>query len=765
MKQRQDRELPNPPGPGARTTGSDGFRYRAFISYSHEDQPWANWLIKALETYRVPQRLLDAETSADPLPRRLTPIFRDRDELASASDLGDTIRGALADSANLIVICSPASANSHWVNEEIRAFQELGRNKRIFCLIVAGEPNASALPGQEYKECLAPALRQSHDASGASTHHYIEPAAADVRPGMDSKTAARLKLVAGLLGVGLDNLRRRDHQRRARRMVAVTALALVVTAVTTTLAITAFIARQSAKTAQKTAERRQKQAEDLVNFMLGDLNEKLTEVGRLDIMQSVDDKAMDYFALLPVTDVTDRSLSLRAMALQKIGLVRMSQGHFDKALKSFQLALDTNKQRLHKLPGDATRLEDYGYSLTYVGYAFYFKNDLAQAERYFQSAFKALDRALSTQPGDSDIQKKLVEVLNNLAQIQGLRNKPVQALANYEQQIALVNKLLARSPDDTRYITMRTWTGINISGLEFEQGQLSHSIRDLRDTLYFLLPIVAHDPHNRAILDVLEVSNAKFAQTLHAVGRHRLALQYIQRAVDTGDSQVRFDPKNLTWKLQLSLYSIWQARWQLETRPESPSARIALEQQRQMLAHLLTSNTKSTSVQRLLALTYLSQASAALANGHNRLAETKARLALSTLGPLSRYTRDQAKATRTACSAELLLHQLDRSKSQRAHALRALQLIEPSARNSKDPRNLSLWVAALLETGRRKQALPIVRELRKMGYRTPVLVALLARRHLSFAPSPDIEARLNTLLASRPGSTGTNSSRANTSKN
>ena len=72
-------------------TGSPGFRYYAFISYSHQDKTWADWLHKALETYAVPKRLVGQITTTGPIPRRLTPIFRDRDELASAHDLGRKI--------------------------------------------------------------------------------------------------------------------------------------------------------------------------------------------------------------------------------------------------------------------------------------------------------------------------------------------------------------------------------------------------------------------------------------------------------------------------------------------------------------------------------------------------------------------------------------------------------------------------------------------------------------------------------------------------
>ena len=122
---------------------SDSYRYRAYVSYSHHDEKWASWLHRKLESYRVPTRLVGLKTPAGTIPKRIAPIFRDREELPSATDLGEVVNKALRDSANLIVICSPHAVASHWVNEEILTFKRLGRTDRIFCFIVAGEPNVA----------------------------------------------------------------------------------------------------------------------------------------------------------------------------------------------------------------------------------------------------------------------------------------------------------------------------------------------------------------------------------------------------------------------------------------------------------------------------------------------------------------------------------------------------------------------------------------------------------------------------------------------
>src|SRR5205085_12518661 len=118
-------------------------RYWAFISYSSKDTDQAVWLHRRLENFRVPRALVGRPGRDRSIPRSLFPIFRDRDELPMSADLGSTINDALRASCYLIVLCSPDSATSRWVDEEVRYFKSIGREDRILAVILRGEPNAS----------------------------------------------------------------------------------------------------------------------------------------------------------------------------------------------------------------------------------------------------------------------------------------------------------------------------------------------------------------------------------------------------------------------------------------------------------------------------------------------------------------------------------------------------------------------------------------------------------------------------------------------
>ncbi|MDQ3938386.1 MAG: TIR domain-containing protein [Chloroflexota bacterium] len=174
--------------------------YAAFVSYSHAplDRRWASWLQRALETYRLPGALVQTGQ-----PRRLGRVFRDEEELGASSDLSGRIDAALKRSRFLVVVGSPRSAQSRWVNEEVRRFQSHASPDRVLALLIEGEPS-TAFP---------PALRE------------VEPLAADVRQiaggsARSRRRTARLKLVAALLDLPFDTLRRRDDERTRRRLAA-----------------------------------------------------------------------------------------------------------------------------------------------------------------------------------------------------------------------------------------------------------------------------------------------------------------------------------------------------------------------------------------------------------------------------------------------------------------------------------------------------------------------------------------------------------------
>ena len=141
---------------------------------------------------------------------------------------------ALEDSACQVVICSPNAARSHWTNEEVKTYKRLGRENRVFCLIVDGEPGTD-------QECFPEAVRFHMGADGELSGELAEPIAADARPHADGKFNAKLKLIAGMLGVGFDDLKQRELVRQKKRKAAISVASIAGAFVATALAYSVYL--------------------------------------------------------------------------------------------------------------------------------------------------------------------------------------------------------------------------------------------------------------------------------------------------------------------------------------------------------------------------------------------------------------------------------------------------------------------------------------------------------------------------------------------
>src|SRR3954447_23734408 len=348
-------------------------RYYAFLSYSHRDKQLADWLHRELERFRVPSALAGKLTANGVVPRRLTPIFRDEQDLSAGGDLAEEIKAALAASQFLVVLCSPEAAKSRWTNAEIESFKRTRPEGCLLAAAAAGEPFASDIGGREEGECFPPALRFKYDRRGHRTAKRAEPLAADFREEGEGRRMAFLKLVAGMLGLGLDELVQRDTTRRHRQLAWLAAGSLAGMAVTSTLAVAAFQARNEAR-------EQRREAEGLIGFMLGDLRDKLEPIGRLDALDGVGSRVLAYYRKQDASELTDAALTQRSKALSLMAEVANSRGDSQTALNLYRQAMAGTAEAVSRNPADAEAIFDHAQNVFYVGEIAQLAGDFAPAE-------------------------------------------------------------------------------------------------------------------------------------------------------------------------------------------------------------------------------------------------------------------------------------------------------------------------------------------------------------------------------------------------
>jgi len=414
----------------------DSPKYRAFLSYSHRDSQWGTWLHKSLESYRPPKQIIGTVTPRGPVPKRLVPIFRDREELASATDLGALLNEALRASACQIVICSPSSARSKWVNEEILAFKRLGREDRIFCLIVDGEPNASDDPAHADEECFPPALRYKLGPDGNLSTERTEPIAADARPGKDGRSNAKLKLIAGLLGVGFDGLRQREQRRRQRQLFAIASGAIAGMVLTSGLAAAALIARATAQRQTILAKREAETARQTTAFLV-DLF-RISDPSEARGNSLTAREVLDKGAARIETQLAKQP-QIQATLMDTLGTVYMGLGLYNQA----KPLLETSASKRRQLGSAETPA--LAVSLSHVGDLLTQRAEYPRAEAAYREAI-ALQRAL---PPDRRDEAGLARSLFGLGQELNAQGRSEEAERSFREALALQRRLFPGPNEDT----------------------------------------------------------------------------------------------------------------------------------------------------------------------------------------------------------------------------------------------------------------------------------------------------------------------------
>jgi len=412
----------------------------AFLSYSHQDGAIADWLHEELEEFRVPPRLIGKLTEHGPVPKRLAPIFRDRQELAAASDLSEEIEEAIAGSRFMIVLCSPAAARSHWIDKEIACFKRLHREDRILAAIINGEPFASDNPDRAAEECFPQALRVHFDRRGRPTAQRAEPIAADLREHADGRKMGFLKIAAGMIGVGLDDLAQREAQRRHRRLYAITAASVAGMLFTTGLAYTAIEARDEARDQRR-------EAEGLIGFMLGDLREKLEPVGRLDVLDAVGARALAYFEKQDKSQLSDEALAQQWKALTLMGEIAANRGDMNGALRRYREALAGTAEALRRHPSDPQRMFDHAQSVYFVGSVALDRGLIDEAATQFREYRRLSQRMIAADPRNLKWQLEGVYAAGNLGRVEIKQARYSDAAATFQSSVAAMDSLTSAEPD------------------------------------------------------------------------------------------------------------------------------------------------------------------------------------------------------------------------------------------------------------------------------------------------------------------------------
>ena len=261
------------------------YEFYAFISYKRgeNDERWAQRLQRTLERYRVPVADLPIGGAA---PKRLK-VFRDKSDLEAYQTVGQGLSDNLASSRFLVVVCSPRSAQSPYVDAEARHFVETGRKENIvpFVIKAAGEP--------------------------ASFYSPLIPAGMEPVIASENFEETFVRLLSRLLGVEYDSMWQAHLQASRRealfRFAAVAAVIILVAG----FALWAIFA-------DRRATEKRIRAEEIVDFMTFDLQSEIAGLVSSAKRSAITERVNSYYERWEPGE--PRTLYARAVNLDNRGL-------------------------------------------------------------------------------------------------------------------------------------------------------------------------------------------------------------------------------------------------------------------------------------------------------------------------------------------------------------------------------------------------------------------------------------------------------------
>ncbi|WP_293907774.1 toll/interleukin-1 receptor domain-containing protein [Phenylobacterium sp.] len=532
-------------------------RYSAFISYSSADVAVAKRLHRQLEMYRLPRRLVGKARSAQLRGRRLKPIFRDLADLSAEHDLTSAIREALAQSENLIVLCSPNSAKSEWVGREIEYFRALHGDGRIRAALIEGSAGTSFHPALLKKTRGAP----------------VEPLAADFTKGGRGWRLGKLKLMAGLAGAQLDELIQRDAQRRMQVVVG-----LAVGVVVTLGVIIALMAVAMGASAE--AEKQRRQATGLVDYMLTDLRAKAKRSGRLEELAAVNDGALRYYQNQDLSHLPEDALRQRAKLLQAMGEDDQKRGQIQRSRTEIQEAHRTTAALLAAKPNDPKRLFAHAQSEYWLGFINWRAGDGATARAKFEAYARLAQRLVEIEPNNADWQHEVAYSELNLGML-ALRQEgdATTAETHFYRSFLKMGAIAQKNPSDVELqrdvIDALAW----LADSQRVQRRYKAALDHRADQRRIIDRLLAEDPRNREVwMDFLnnELATARLEADL---GRFRPALERLQNGLYVAHRMIHDDPQNIEIAKQARGFELFRIRTMLMLpRGERPRKNYIIRQ-------------------------------------------------------------------------------------------------------------------------------------------------------------------------------------------
>ncbi|QJR79839.1 transcriptional regulator [Alteromonas pelagimontana] len=345
--------------------------------------------------------------------------------------------------------------------------------------------------------------------------------------------------------------------RRWKKRIVFTVL-LVLTIISVVMSITRY-------QAQIEAQQRRLDAENLLGFMVGEFADKLRSVNRMDLLDGISNKALEYFTqagsdsgIVAASEKrSEREKFQLAQTLLAMGEVAYSRGSQKEAKKAFDAAFTLFSALSSANPDDLENLKMAGISSFWLGQLRFDLKDYISAQEHFERYRAYSQQQYILEPKNYDVWSELSYAHNALGSVFLRQYRYDEASQAFTTSLTLKNKIIAANPDDKVLLADRADTLSWLASTEFKRGKLEVAVSLQTQVQSELLDMLMLQQDDAYIIENLALSHWQYARLLdytNALGEARFQ---IKQAIALYEQALDQDKSNVRWQRDIAELRIY----------------------------------------------------------------------------------------------------------------------------------------------------------------------------------------------------------------
>jgi serine/threonine protein kinase len=304
--------------------------------------------------------------------------------------------------------------------------------------------------------------------------------------------------------------------------------------------------------AEHLAAARLREGEQLIEFMLGDLQAGLATVGRLDVLESAVRQVEKFYDQPASQKLPPESLFNRARARLQLGRIRNAQGKEDLAKLHYEESIRSLTAAVNARPDLIAWQEELGQAWNSLAIFHHGREHPIEAEQAYREALSWADRILRKAPNRAEAIDFKASVLHNFAAYSEMMGRGGEAEQGYVEALRLWHGLEIKAPDNPDLLDHLSNLYLSLAFLHGKRGETDSARQCNLKALQIRERLLKLNPQNATASELLADIQQNIGEFDFSHGELAEAETWMNRYRPIREQLAERDPSNAVWKYRLA---------------------------------------------------------------------------------------------------------------------------------------------------------------------------------------------------------------------